>query len=223
MPGLEYFFTLVPPNMRHLSGAVFNTGQAAFSEGSQPLYLLGINPGGTPETHQNETIVSHTQDVLAKDIPWCGYRDEMWDGRTAGTSGMQPRVQHMFKRLNIPIDQVPMSNLIFERSRSVADLHGREGALAQACWPMHEAVLRTLRIRVVLCLGGKCGNWVCKKVGATTQVGGFVETYPKRHWASKAWRNSDGLHVVVVTHPSITNWLDEAADPTPLVSTCLER
>lgn len=221
MPNLEHFFTLVPSDMHQLSGAVFNTGEAAFSQGAQPLYLLGINPGGTPEANRDETIVSHTREVLAKDRSWCGYRDEMWNGRPPGTSGMQPRIQHMFKRLSIPIDRVPMSNLVFERSRNVADLQGREGALAEACWPMHAAVLSKLHIRVVICLGGKCGTWVRKKVGAAIQVGRFVETYPGRHWASTAWRNSDGLNVVVVTHPSVTNWLDEAADPASLVASCL--
>lgn len=225
MPGLQHFFSFVPPDLHNKSGAVFNTGEAAFSRPAEAVYLLGINPGGDPDTHQHETVSSHTQAVLRKrqQPHWCAYRDESWNGRRPGTSGMQPRIQHMFERLGIPIDQVPMSNLIFERTREQADLADREDALAQACWPMHDAVLRELQIRVILCLGGKCGEWVRTKLGATKPAGTFVESYPGRSWRSKAWLNNAGLHVIALSHPAKADWTAAAADPTPLVACCLGR
>lgn len=212
---LVSFSHLLPEDLLFRSGAVFNTGERAFT-GHRAVYMLGLNPGGDPQTHQHETVRSHTEGVLKKALGWCAYRDESWNGRPAGTTGMQPRIQHLFQRLGLEIGDVPMSNLIFERTRSEADLKDRFTQLAEVCWPVHEAVVSELGVRTILCLGGKCGEWVRERANAREHVGTFEERNDRR-WKSHAYRNRDGLTVVTLTHPAIASWVHEATDPTPLV------
>lgn len=46
---------LIEEGIRHRSGAVFYSGRVAFSRPSS-LYVLGLNPGGSPTKQANETI-----------------------------------------------------------------------------------------------------------------------------------------------------------------------
>lgn len=126
---LEELRSLIPPALLAKSGAVFNTGRAAFA-GPAPLYILGLNPGGDPETHQHETVGSHMDAVMAKPETWSAFRDESWNGRRPGTTGMQPRVVHLIRRLGLEPHAVPTSNLVFERTRGAGDLKGRLDQLA---------------------------------------------------------------------------------------------
>lgn len=212
---LSDLLKLIPAEMLDRSGAVFNTGRVAFS-GRKPFYLLGLNPGGDPATHPDETVRSHTQEVLAKTQPWAAYRDDSWDGRRPGTAGMQPRVLHLINRLGLAADQVPMSNLIFERTTSQAGLQGRLRLLAEACWPVHEQVIQDLKIRAVLCLGSTTGRWVRAKLGAT-ELADEWEEQNERGWKATIHVGARRIAVVTLPHPARVDWRNPASDPTPLL------
>lgn len=213
---IDELFRAVPTHLLDESGAVFYSGRDAFSNPSR-LYLLGLNPGGSPSKQVGSTLLRHSNRVLhEKPRNWSAYRDESWQGAAPGTYRMQPRVLHLLRRLALDPGRVPASNLIFVRSARESDLKGRAHELANACWTFHERVINTLSIQVILCLGGTTGNWVRRKLGAREHVGTFVEDNARR-WKSQAFRNTSGISVVIATHPSIAAWNTAAADPTRLV------
>ena len=119
---IEGIASEVPGHLAGRSGKVFYSGRNAFSRAS-PLYLLGVNPGGSPDTHATETVGSHTQSVLQTfPADWSAYRDESWKGAAPGTLGMAPRVLHLLQRLELSPGSVPASNLVFVRSAREAHI-----------------------------------------------------------------------------------------------------
>ena len=218
---IEALAEKIPPLLLSRSGKVFYSGRNAFSARST-LYVLGVNPGGAPTTHDTETVGSHTQDVLntfADD--WSAYRDESWEGATPGTYGMAPRILHLFAELGFSPGSVPCSNLIFVRSSREGDLKKELPTLAGLCWPFHAYEIETLQPQVVLCFGKKAGNFVRQKLGATALTGEFIEQNNRR-WRSQAFTNTKGITVVVATHPSIADWTARNTDPTQLVKQALK-
>lgn len=212
---MDHYLQHIPAALAGQSGAVFNSGRLAYS-GASDLYLLGLNPGGDPETHVLETVDFHTHKVLARPDNWCEHRDEAWDGRTPGTAGMQPRVLHLLRSLGLDPGLVPSSNVVFARTRGQAQLAPDFGRLALMCWPLHAAVIEGLRVRTVLCFGKTAGSFIRQMTGANQLIGTLKEAN-KRRWSSDAYANAAGLQVIVATHPSRVAWNSEASDPTPLV------
>ena len=107
----EEIASRIPEHLSGLSGKVFYSGRKAFSN-SCPIYLLGVNPGGSPDRHAEETVASHTHLVLhAFPDDWSAYRDESWKGSVPGTLGMAPRVLHLLQGLGLSPGSVPASNL----------------------------------------------------------------------------------------------------------------
>lgn len=210
------FLRLVPSGIRQRSGSVFYSGRAAFSRPSR-LYILGLNPGGSPIVQADETI---QRDIASYADPsrecWSRYADESWGGRLPGTSGMQPRVLHLLSSLKLDARTVPASNVVFVRSAREAALEAEKLALLRACWPVHQAVIESLRVRVLLCFGSTAARWAREALDAHEVVGTFTERN-KRRWTSTAHANADGTCVIKVTHPSIADWRNPVADPTPLV------
>ena len=218
---IEEFADLIPRCLMDESGKVFYSGRLAFESPSE-LYLLGFNPGGCPERYTEETVSRHTDKVLHSEPDnWSAYRDESWEGKDPGTHQMAPRVLHLFQGLEIDPREVPASNIIFKRSKNKKKLKGDWKQLAQKCWRFHQHVIEMLGVRVVLCFGQDTGYWVQKQLGVTTKVDEFIETYPRRHWKSRTCRNTEGLTVVVATHPSVADWTNPHADPTELVCRAL--
>ena len=215
------FESLVPPEMRSMSGSVFYTGTDAFSKPAA-LYLLGLNPGGDPLALTAATVEESLQwrrQVLPNHS---AYRDEEWaNGKPAGTWSMQPRVLHLLNRLDLDPGEVPASNLVFVRSAREASLASEQmRAYADACWPFHAAVIETLQVRVVVCFGGTVGRYVRARLGADREVGTFVENNQRR-WTSRSHAAPSGLHVLTLSHPSIADWRNPATDPTDLVAAAL--
>ena len=215
------FANLVPPAMRDRSGSVFYSGLDAFNRPSE-VYLLGLNPGGDPVAQAHETVERQIQGLLAQPANWSAYRDESWRGRAPGTHGLQPRVLHLFDRLGLDPGQVPASNVVFIRSAREADLNMEKAALLDACWPLHQAVIDRLGVKVVICFGGTAGRWARDALDAHKLMDDFVEDNARR-WTSQAHESSSGRRVVTLTHPSIANWRAPATDPTPLVMRTLGR
>jgi uracil-DNA glycosylase len=107
------------------------------------------------------------------------------------------------------------------RSAREKDINKRFQQLAELCWPFHQAVIERLDVRVVLCFGRRSGSLVRERLSANTPVDRFVENNNRR-WTSTSYKNSNGIAVVVATHPSIADWTTPATDPSLLVKRMLE-
>jgi len=218
---IETLVAKIPTSLLSRSGKVFYAGRSAFSETS-PLYLLGVNPGGSPGEAPTETVESHTAAVLHS-LPsnWSAYRDEVWRGYPPGTYGMAPRVLHLCRQLSIDPGLLPSSNLVFARSRREADIKDDLHNLADLCWPFHDAVIQAVRPVAILCLGGTAGKYVRNKLNAHELHSSFIERNQRR-WKSQVFSSPSGPRVIVATHPSIADWTALATDPTPLIRAAIE-
>jgi hypothetical protein len=218
---IDEFTALIPSSVLEKSGAAFYSGRAAFSTRSS-LYILGLNPGGSPQVQANDTVEKHTEKVLNGRHEWSEYQDEAWlDGYEPGRSGMQPRVVRLLERLGLDPQKTPASNVVFVRSARERDIASTFDEVAELCWPFHRAVISRLGVRVVLCFGKRAGNFVCKKLNATNYLDAFIEDN-KRRWCSRAYKNSDGIAVVVATHPSRADWTNPKSDPSELLRGTLQ-
>jgi hypothetical protein len=215
------FAALVHPDLYDRSGKVFYSGRAAFSVPSA-LYLLGLNPGGSPVQQSEQTIGRNLEAWRSRPDRWSDYRDESWAGMPPGTYGMAPRILHLFEKLSLDPREVPASNVVFVRSSREADLAAEKQDLLDKCWRVHSAVIEALSISTVVCLGGTAGRWVRSRVHANEKAGEFVERN-KRAWRSEAHLNRDGLCIVTAAHPSIADWRNSASDPSPLITEMLGR
>lgn len=216
---IEEFAQLIPNELHQESGNVFYSGRDAFAAPAN-LYILGLNPGGDPLDPRADTIAQSIEAVLHEAPNWSAYRDSSWAGAVPGTSGMQPRVLHLLRRVGLSPGEVPASNIIFTRSRREKDLVGNIENLKESCWPFHQAVIKQLKPKVILCFGQTSGSWVCKKLGAAQQTDEFIENNNRR-WRSRSFTNQQGTKVVVATHPSIANWASSSTDPSGLVRRAL--
>lgn len=216
---IEEFAQLIPNELHQESGNVFYSGRDAFGAPAN-LYILGLNPGGDPLDPRADTIAQSIEAVLHEASNWSAYRDSSWAGAVPGTSGMQPRVLHLLRRVGLSPGEVPASNIIFTRSRREKDLVGNIENLKESCWPFHQAVIKHLKPKVILCFGQTSGSWVCKKLDAAQQTDEFIENNNRR-WRSRSFTNQQGTKVVVATHPSIANWASSSTDPSGLVRRAL--
>ncbi len=218
---MKEFIEKIPSELLTRSGKVFYSGRNAFQSQSD-LYVLGLNPGGSPTQNDSETISSHTNEVLNYyPADWSAYRDELWEGRAPGTHGMAPRVLYLFAKLGLNPGSVPCSNLIFVRSRRESHLNNEMTKLIDMCWPFHASVLEALQPKVVLCFGKTAGNHVRHKLGAYNLMDEFIENN-RRRWRSQTYINPNGIAIVVATHPSIVKWNHPSTDPTHLVIQALK-
>jgi hypothetical protein len=206
----------IPDSLKDQSGSVFYSGRTAFSAPSL-VYVLGLNPGGSPCLQAQETVSWHTSKVFKLEKPnWSAYRDESWCGRPPGTHGMQPRVLQLFQKLNRDPGRVPSSNVVFLRSARESGIKGKFRDLARLCWPFHQNVIDQLGVRVVVCFGNVAGDWVQKRLAANTHVETYTENNGRR-WQSNAYWSAKGMGVVVLKHPSRAAWTNPRSDPTDLV------
>lgn len=220
--GIDYFASVVPSHLWNVSGSVFYSGRSAFSAPS-PLYLLGLNPGGSPIEQAEQTLRWHTDRVQSK-YPkgWSAYRDESWKGHAPGTFGMQPRVLHLMAQLGLDPGDTPSSNLVFKRTSGEADLTDFE-ELAATCWPFHEQVIERLGIRLVVCFGQKAGGFVRRQLNCAPTGTVFRESYARRRWPTTCHRASGGIRVVTATHPSRSAWTAREADPSDFIRQSLNE
>jgi hypothetical protein len=211
----------IDPELRKMSGKVFYSGRAAFS-GTARVYVLGDNPGGDPVRKAADTVDADIESVLSrKPAEWSAFCDESWGGRPAGAHRLQRGVRHLLTGLDLDPRRVPGSYLIFVRSRQSADLGADTDALIERCWPVHQAVLATLRPKALICLGRKTGKRVKERLGASQKIGSFKEQN-KRGWENEAWRTPTGLIVFRLTHPSRVDWTKPPTDPSPMVASLLD-
>ena len=220
-PAIDRALDALDPALLGRSGSVFYSGRSAFS-GPSRLYLLGLNPGGDPDRQSAETVAADIAQFRTQPACWSAYRDEGWAGSHPGTRGMQPRVLHLLGGLGLAPDAVPASNAVFVRSAREAALAAEKADLLRRCWPVHEAVIRSLGIDTVVAFGGTAGLWIREMLGADRYVDSFTEANG-RGWTSNAHLSEGGMCVVTATHPSIADWRNSATDPTPLIARALAR
>ena len=130
------------------SGAVLYSACHTLRPG--PVYLLGLNPGGDP-VQITSTIAGSLKGLPDKTEN--SYTDENWglrDGKEV-KSPLQTRLQLLAKSLNLSLQDICASNLIFMRSRSAAGIDFR--ADAETCWPVHEQILDIVQPSLVITFG----------------------------------------------------------------------
>lgn len=211
----------LPTSLMDRSGSVFYSGPQAFEQASD-IYILGLNPGGDPVAQQGNTVGKSISEWRERAEPYSSYVDEIWEGNTPGAHGMQPKIQHMAKTLNIDLQLTPASNVVFARTRDEASLSEETQTLLAQCWPVHQAVIQSLGIRMLICLGGTAGSWVSHQVGAQQEIARYTETN-KRGWNSTVSQAPDGLMVASLSHPGRADWRNPLADPSPMLSELLAR
>jgi len=217
---IEEFIKKIPDKLLNKSGAVFYSGKSAFSS-KFGIYILGINPGGNPDSLKDITVSWHTEQVLkSKPDRWSEYSHESWHGAKPGTRGMQPRVLHLIKNTGYKPECTPASNLVFLRSRRESDIKSDLSNLANDCWHFHQAVIEELQPKVIICFGKTVGTFVSKKINADTFVDEFIENNNRR-WRNFAKVTKNGTIVVTATHPSIADWTAPNTDPTPMITKLL--
>ncbi|MGE5457480.1 MAG: hypothetical protein ACM3RX_03925 [Methanococcaceae archaeon] len=210
------FAELLPPSLMNISGSAFYSGRNAF-KGKKELYILGLNPGGSPVEQKEETLSWHTSMVLQNPNPnWSEYKNVRWDGHPPGTYGLQPRVLHMLRILELSPYEVPASNICFVRSNREKAISKDFRTYANLCWPFHQKVIESLHIKVILCFGRRSGDYVRYKLKANKLIEEFFEVN-ERKWASQVFENDDGIIVISATHPSIADWTRPETDPSGLV------
>jgi len=217
---IEKFAELVPIEVCKRSGEVFYSGRTAFSKPCD-LYLLGFNPGTDPQEMPDDTVGKNIQNVTVS-LPslFSSYRDCSWNGRSPGTAPMQQRVIHMLETVDLNPHEVPSSNLIFPRSRDEKAIRHEAKHLESLCWPFHQAVISSLGVKVIVCMGRSTAEAVRRRLSAHQHIETFTEKNG-RGYKSDAHANSEGVVVVRVTHPSRFDWTNPAADPSPLVLSML--
>lgn len=138
------------------SGAVFYSGPQALI-GCSPYYLMGLNPGGSPEKQPKETIeasLDDWKDRIGKKELWSEYVSGIWsadgDPAKAGKSQHQINVQYLCKSIpQCDINSVFSANAIFRRGDP--DKFGHE--LLSRSWVIHTRLLKAVQPKVLLCLG----------------------------------------------------------------------
>lgn len=226
---IDHFVEKIPESLKRKSGSVFYSGRNSFSSPSD-LYILGTNPGGSPTNAPEYLISKNIDDVLCrKPLDWFDYKDGSWGRYQPGKHYLQKNVLHLLKGVKKNAREVPASEVVFLRSKNVAELKSHYDKnyeeLADECWPFHETVIRELGIRVIAVYGKRSGDYVRKRLNANTLVDEFPATQGKRKFTGRAYRNKAGLIVVHLWFPGggfNPHWTDHGKDPTRLVVNALE-
>lgn len=110
-----------------------------------PIYLLGNNPGGSPEGQADETILKSLSALPTKTAN--NSLDEAWTmanrrDSEIGVAPLQERVVWLLSALGLKPRDVPCSNRIFVRSINASGIDFNK--LADLCWPAHERLLEII-------------------------------------------------------------------------------
>jgi hypothetical protein len=143
------------------SGAVLYNGWSSVRPGL--LYLMGLNPGGDPDTIR-ETVLESI-DSMKDDH--CAYTDECWirthlpecdlekcKGKSRHQRGVCALVDTFCPEISIK--DVFATNAVFLRSKNQYSLKG-PWELWEKCWLVHRLLLSIVRPKLILCLGNSDG------------------------------------------------------------------
>lgn len=192
------------------SGYVLYSAASTLCKGD--VYLLGHNPGGSPEKQADATITASLDALAQKTIN--NYLDEAWtmaSGRSFPTGGapLQRRVDWLLNALELDTRRVAASNLIFARSIDAAG--SRFDELAMLCWPVHERIIDYVQPRALLVFGNSSASpygFLRARLGA-----GAEETIDAGHppWKCRAFTADNGLVVIGLPHLSRYNVIGKTA------------
>lgn len=128
-------------------GAVLYSSVETLKPG--PVYLLGLNPGGSEGATLQDSIDGCRRGNNA-------YLDEEWAPgghvQPRGQSTLQRRVQALCRSMGVETRDTPASNLAFTRSTGLATHPGYAGAV-ELCAPVHSLFMDAIRPRFVMTFG----------------------------------------------------------------------
>jgi hypothetical protein len=213
---LSELIDLIPESQRERSGGAFYSGRAAWVKPSR-IYLIGYNPGGNAS--DPGTVMDHTEMILRHDR----YSAFVTEGNPVneprwGTS-MQASVRHVLGSLGYNPNLVPASNLFFARS-SRADHHPEEltQQWKEECWELHEHVIKTLDIEIVMCIGKATADFVLSRdVFSQHEKTNESFTSTKGLPRTSQMYDGPGVRLVQLGHTSSTSWLGVERDPSPYI------
>jgi hypothetical protein len=158
----------LPPAMHTRSGAVLGVGVDMIKPSN--LYVMGLNPGGDPDTIRTAII-----DALAQPSGTSGYTHECWQRNCTEPMGRCQHVDDNGRVIDRALtkhqrnyravvgafgkapEEVPTANAIFARSASLALLEKQTSHNAaewwRLCWPVHQAILREVMPVTIVTLG----------------------------------------------------------------------
>jgi len=166
-----------------------------------PVYLLGLNPGGTG----GAPIIQNIEGMLNNRD--CAYLDECWKNKIScwpkGEAPLQVRISWILDAIGLNIREVCASNLIFFQSREAKDINY---SLAPKCWPIHQAILEIVRPRLILAFG----NSAISPYRYLYEIFcGSEERFPSGHgnWSVKGFDTSmNGQKVYIVGLPHLSRY-----------------
>lgn len=124
-------------------------GKLLYSAGStlkpHDIYFLGTKPGGTLPTTIRESL-SDLDDGRNE------YLDYQWEGRPPGEHKLQKQVRRFVEGLGYGVRDVPATNIVFTRDRSI-DSHPDLDGDAVACWPIHRLILKLVQPKAIIVFG----------------------------------------------------------------------
>lgn len=198
------------------SGQILYSSASTLSPGS--VYLLGHNPGGSPQDLGDATIGRSIKQLPTKKTN--SYLDEGWGDLPPGESVLQRRVRFLLDGLGLDVRSVAASNLIFLRSR---DVDGVEfPADAELCWPVHERILEVVSPSVIIAFGNDERQSPYAFLREKYAQRSDQETRPAGHgnWRCKSFNVPGSWRVIglphlrryaIDDHPEVIEWIKEVA------------
>ncbi|MFL5739898.1 MAG: hypothetical protein ACJ75B_06745 [Flavisolibacter sp.] len=120
-------------------------------------YLLGINPGGSG----GQTLKS-SLDNLPKKLS-NDYDDDWSETKkyTPGGAPLQNRLRSLFADVNVSLENVCATNLVFIKSKNQKGIAIWE--LAEKCWPVHRLFLNIVEPKYIITFGKITFQFISKK------------------------------------------------------------
>jgi hypothetical protein len=181
------------------SGCILYSSATTLRPGA--VYLIGLNPGLDPDGLDDPDIQAHIKNLPSKASN--SYIDAEWDRGRPGQDKFQRRVVWLLQSLGYNPREVCASNLIFRRSSGEADCGYPE--TAHRCWPVHRLILRTVRPRLILCLGNRPYEYLVQQADSVATG----ESFPSGHgdWTCQALRLCiEGQPTTVVRLPHFSRY-----------------
>lgn len=213
------------------SGAVFYSGRKTL-EGKNDFYLMGLNPGGDPDSMKKETIEKSLADWQEEKADWSAYRHQYWGRKEVYLEEEKGNFSHQKgvrafcnKCLGPDVTEVPSANAIFRRTKKGKDLP-KDTELDRICWQVHRLLFSKVQPKYIICLGhgpdssfDRLKGEKCLAVAGSCEEQAFKMPSGNKNWyirwfeAAQIQNPSPGLErlvrVIGVPHPS---WFALGAD-----------
>jgi hypothetical protein len=202
---------------RHLRDILTLSGHVLYSSADTlrpgDVYLLGHNPGGSPEHQVEATAGSSLEALPAKTLN--NYFDEAWtmaSGRSfaVGAAPLQRRVKWLLEALGLEPRNVAASNMVFVRSVDAAGSRFEE--LARLCWPVHEQIISYVRPRALVVFGNSSSSpygYLRALLGAECSEVSIDSGHSP--WRCRSFTGRNGIVVIGLPHLSRYNVIGKSA------------